>query len=191
MEKKYIEDQTFAQIDFTRRPPEQAQYEQCRFEYCQLAGINLSGLHFIDCSFIGCDLSNALLGKTAFNGVVFEGCKLLGLRFDHCHDVFFTVDFRDCKLYGSSFYQRKLKQTRFAHCHLQAVDFTEADANGLVFAHCDLAEAVFDGTQLEKADFTTAVNYTIHPSKNGIRRAKFAQAGLAGLLRQYEIEVVG
>jgi hypothetical protein len=37
------------------------------------------------------------------------------------------------------------------------------DPGAPVFDHCDLARATFDHTMLEKADFRTAVNYSIDP----------------------------
>jgi fluoroquinolone resistance protein len=191
MEKEYIEGQQFDNIDFSVKPLALATYENCRFVNCRLAGTNLSQLHFTDCVFSGCDLSNALLGKTAFNNVAFEGCKMLGLRFDHCHEVFFAAEFGHCHLGMASFYQRQLKKTVFAHCNLQGADFSEANLTGASFDHCDLADAVFENTHLEKADFSTALHYTIDPQRNNVHKAKFSQSGLAGLLRQYGIEVVG
>ncbi|MCC6186899.1 MAG: pentapeptide repeat-containing protein, partial [Chitinophagaceae bacterium] len=42
---------------------------------------------------------------------------------------------------------------------------------------------------LEKTDFRSAYNYSIHPERNRIKKAKFAQAGLAGLLQHYDIVI--
>ncbi|MDB5274371.1 MAG: putative low-complexity protein, partial [Chitinophagaceae bacterium] len=58
-----------------------------------------------------------------------------------------------------------------------------------LFDHADLLDAVFNGTQLEKADFVTAVNYTIDPELNNIKKAKFSLHGLPGLLAKYGISV--
>ena len=45
-----------------------------------------------------------------------------------------------------------------------------------------VAGAVFDGTNLEGADLSSAVNYIIHPDRNRLKKARFSESGLAGLL---------
>jgi len=49
--------------------------------------------------------------------------------------------------------------------------------------------ATFDKTMLEKADFRTAYNYSIDPDNNRIKKAKFSQSGLGGLLHKYDIVI--
>ena len=58
-----------------------------------------------------------------------------------------------------------------------------------VFDNCDLSMAVFENTNLEKADFTTSYNYDIDPEKNRMKKAKFLQNGLHGLLLKYDLVV--
>ena len=89
----------------------------------------------------------------------------------------------------SSFYQIKGKKTKFAGCTLHEVDFTEADFSEASFDDCDLAGALFDHTNLSKADFRSAFNYVIHPSINQIKKAKFSPDGLAGLLQGFGISI--
>jgi uncharacterized protein YjbI with pentapeptide repeats len=72
---------------------------------------------------------------------------------------------------------------------LQEVDFTEANFSEAKFDDCDLAGALFDRTNLEKSDFRTAFNYRISPSINRLKKAKFSQDGLAGLLSDFGIEI--
>ena len=59
----------------------------------------------------------------------------------------------------------------------------------LDFRECDLAQAVFDQTILEKADFRTAFNYAFDPEKNRLKAANFSLSGLAGLLQKYQINI--
>jgi fluoroquinolone resistance protein len=42
---------------------------------------------------------------------------------------------------------------------------------------------------LEKADLRTAYNYSIDPSINKIKKAKFSLPGVVGLLSKYDIEI--
>ncbi len=41
---------------------------------------------------------------------------------------------------------------------LKEVDFSEAELTGAQFVACDLRGAIFDQTNIEKADFTTSTN---------------------------------
>ncbi|MCW3075998.1 MAG: pentapeptide repeat-containing protein [Bacteroidetes bacterium] len=70
---------------------------------------------------------------------------------------------------------------------MQEVDFSQADLSGSFFINCDLSRAVFDGTNLEKSDLRTSYNFTIDPERNKIKKARFSNAGLAGLLGKYDI----
>jgi uncharacterized protein YjbI with pentapeptide repeats len=110
-----------------------------------------------------------------------------GLRFEACNPFLFEVCFETCVLNLSSFYQIKGKKTKFSGCSLHEVDFTEADFSEASFDGCDLSGVLFDQTKLSKADFRTAFNYVIHPSLNQIKKAKFSQEGLAGLLQGFDI----
>ena len=72
---------------------------------------------------------------------------------------------------------------------MNEVDFTEADLTQAVFANCDLLGAVFEFTNLEKADFSTAINYNIHPEQNQIKKAKFSLPAITGLLQHLDIKI--
>lgn len=189
MERALTEEKTFDQIDFTREPLPEADYEDCTFINCNFSNVNLSHFNFTECIFRGCNLSMTRLGKTSLRDIEFKDCKLLGLHFEHCRELLFAVDFDHCILNLSCFYNVKLKKTVFADCSLQEVDFTEADLTEAVFQNCDLAGALFDNTNLEKADLRTAYHYFINPEQNKIKKAKFAVAGIAGLLGKYDIEI--
>ncbi len=112
-----------------------------------------------------------------------------GLRFEACNPFLFEVHFKKCVLNLCSFYQINGKGTSFEACTLQEVDFTEANFSEAKFEDCDLAGALFDRSNLEKADFRNAFNYRISPTINRLKKAKFSQDGLAGLLHDFGIEI--
>ncbi len=112
-----------------------------------------------------------------------------GLHFENADPFGLSVSFDHCSLNHSSFYQVKLKKTIFKGCTLHEADFSEADLSAAIIDHCDLAGATFDHTNLEKVDFRTAVNYSIDPEKNKIKKAKFSLTGIAGLLDKYDIDI--
>jgi fluoroquinolone resistance protein len=184
-----IQDQTFTNIDFVTSLPIATEYEACEFVACNFAKATLSSFHFVDCMFTNCDLSNAKLTKTTLNDIKFSGCKLLGLHFNECSDFLFAVSFADCNLSFSSFYQRTVKKTSFRNCILQEVDFTEANLSGSAFDGCDLNKALFENSVLEKVDFRSAYNYIINPEQNKMKKSRFSNAGLAGLLAKYDLDI--
>jgi fluoroquinolone resistance protein len=188
MEKAYIEEKQFEKTDFTEVPLAIGEYERCHFNGCDFTA-DLSYIHFTECVFTGCNLSMAKLHQTALRDVQFIECKLVGLHFENCNEFLFAIEADNCVLNLSSFYQRKIKKTIFKNSSLHEVDFTEADLTGSVFDNCDLANAIFQQSIIEKADFRSAYHYSINPDKNRIKKARFSMAGIAGLLDQYDIEI--
>jgi len=112
---------------------------------------------------------------------------MLGLKFEQCNPFLLKVTFYKCVLNLSSFYKQKLKKTIFKDCTLNEVDFAEAELNEAVFANCDFHNATFSFTNIEKADFRTSYNYSIHPESNKLKKARFSREGIAGLLDRYDI----
>lgn len=72
---------------------------------------------------------------------------------------------------------------------MKEVDFTETDLSMAVFKNCNLANAIFERSILEKADFRSAKNYVFDPALNKMKKAKFSYAGIAGLLTKYNIDI--
>lgn len=166
------------------------EFEHCTFTGIDLQNTDLSGSRFIECAFNGCDLSNAKLHRTSFQEVRFINCKMMGLHFDDCNEFLLSFSFEGCMLDFSTYYKRKIKKTVFRNCSLREVDFSEADLSEALLDQCDLIDARFDHTVLEKADFSTSLNYRINPEINKIRKAKFSVIGLAGLMEQWDLEIV-
>jgi len=189
MAKEYIADTTFEKTNFTLKKIKDADYENCVFVGCDLSNADLSGLNFTDCQFINSNLSSAKLHQTTFSDIQFKDCKMLGLHFEDCNEFIFSATFDNCMLNFSSFYKRKLKKTLFRDCVLQEVDLTESDLSNAVFTNCDLKAAKFENTILERADLSTAFNYSINPDINRIKRAKFSYPGVVGLLDKYDIDL--
>src|SRR5438552_827727 len=100
----YFEEQEFKNINYTIEPLAAGEYELCRFILCDFSAINFSGILFTDCIFEGCNLSLVKLGGTGFNDTKFIDCKILGIHFEHCRQLPFSVSFEGCILNHSSFY---------------------------------------------------------------------------------------
>ena len=82
-----------------------------------------------------------------------------------------------------------MRKTKFTECSLHEASFVETDLGESVFNECDFSQALFERTILEKADFRTSYHYIINPETNKIKKAKFAQSGIAGLLQGYDITI--
>ena len=46
-----------------------------------------------------------------------------------------------------------------------------------------------ENSNLEKADFRTAANYSFNPELNKMKKTRFSLSGLPGLLAKYDIEI--
>jgi fluoroquinolone resistance protein len=190
MQKVDIEGSIFQRLSYSATPLAKGDYDNCRFENCDFSHGDLSNINFTDCSFLGCNLSLVKLSNTGLKSVKFIDCKILGAHFHTCSDFLFAVDFERCTLDQSTFYKRKMKKTRFKNCSMHGVDLTGTDLSGASFDNCDLLNATFSSTVLEKADLTTSYNFTIDPETNRIKKARFSLNSLPNLLSKYDIEIV-
>ena len=111
------------------------------------------------------------------------------MAFGACQDLLFGVHFDDCQLRYASFGGKQLAGTRFGRCNLAETDFTNADLRGVAFAGCDLTGTIFHGTRLAGADFTTATGFSLDPEANDLTGARFALAGLPGLLDKHGLVI--
>jgi uncharacterized protein YjbI with pentapeptide repeats len=185
----FIEQELYTNQDYSESPLPKGAYENCNFRNCNFAGSDLSEVRFTDCTFAGCNLSNVIVNKTSFHETRFKECKMLGFRFDICDQIGLTVRFEECQLDHSSFYQVKLNHTVFLNSSLREVDFTESDLRNTILDQCDLLGATFEHTNLERANLTKAINYSIHPENNRIMGARFSLPAVVGLLDHYQIEI--
>jgi fluoroquinolone resistance protein len=189
LQNAYTNNETFNGNDFTQNQLPKGEYEACSFNGCSFADTDLSESRFINCTFKDCNLSLVKVDKASFQDAKFIGCKMLGFRFDTCHQLALSFSFDGCQLNHSSFYKTKIKKTIFRNSALKGADFGECDLTGGLFDNCELTEAMFDNTILEKADLKTSFNYAIDPERNRIRKAKFSANGVSGLLGKYDIEI--
>jgi len=192
MSEKIFQDQEFEQLTAQSAPwPRRGyEYENCMFLNCNFMNADFSDIKFYDCQFENCDLSLAKVEQTILQQVFFKGSKLSGVLFDSCHPFALEVQFWDSRLDHSSFYGLKINKASFINCSLRGVDFSSVHLKEARFTGSDLLDAKFDQSFLEKADFSGASHYQIHPEHNQIKGAVFSQDGLGGLLSSYQIKIV-
>jgi uncharacterized protein YjbI with pentapeptide repeats len=188
MSESYFFEQVFHQQDLPKKLTG-IEFDQCRFIQCDFSGRDVSNTTFIECDFNFCNLSLCRTINTSFQQVVFNSCKLMGLHFEHCnkHGLDFTSE--SCVFDNSIFYQCVIKKMVFKQASLIEVDFTETQAQQVVFSDCDLSGATFEKTHLEQADLSSSRNYRINPTKNHVKGAQFSSPEVLGLLQDFDITI--
>lgn len=186
---EFTEGIDFKGKDYTTSAFARGEYENCTFTGCNFSGTDLTGVVFTECEFTDCNFSNAKCKGTGFKEVFFKDCKLMGLNFSIADPFLMAMNFTDCYLNLSSFYQLKLKKSRFINCNLQEADLTETDFTEASFTNCDFKHAIFENTVLEKADLRSSINYSIDPEQNRIKKAKFSLPAVTGLLDKFNIVI--
>ncbi len=179
--------ETFERNDFCSNSFLKGEYELCNFINCEFNEVDLSEVNFIDCEFNSCNISLAKIHKTSFQNIKFKNCKMLGLNFSKCNEFGFSVNFENCLLDQSSFYNVDLRNTCFSKTKLHDVDFTEANLKKSKFYDSDLLNASFYNTNLEEVNFKEAFNYNIDPELNSIIKAEFSLNGIKGILEKYQL----
>ena len=189
MSANFWTDQKFTKRDYTKQKLPKGDYENCRFVDCLFSKGYLDNQNFVECTFEGCDLTNTNIANTTFNDVTFKDCKMVGVQFETCSQLLLSLRFSGCNLSVASFHGMDLPRIIFDGCKFHQTDFTDSNLIQAKFPECDFENALFDGTHLEQADFTSAVNFNIDPSINHIKKTRFSESGLIGLLKKYDIVV--
>ncbi|MEL6832229.1 MAG: pentapeptide repeat-containing protein [Bacteroidota bacterium] len=182
-------DEHYQQRDFLAEALSAGTYDNCRFSSCQFTGLNLSGFRFTECQFEDCDLSNVELTETALQEVEFLRSKLLGIHFSACRTFRLELKFEQCVLDFSSFVGLPIPRTSFFECQIREADFREADLSKASFEKSDLSRSQFEYTNLEGADFRTAIHFLINPEENRLKGAQFSASNLSGLLAHYGLKI--
>jgi fluoroquinolone resistance protein len=189
MQIEEIESKTFDTIDYSEKSLANTIYTNCIFNYCNFSKTDISYATFEDCIFNTCIFSETLVNNTKFKNIIFNETKMMGFNFTNCKEFLFELVFKNCPLDYAIFMDKKMRNTIFTNCSLKEVDFSRSDLTMASFSNCNLENAIFDNTILEKADCRTAFNFNIDPQQNKLKKAKFSNLGLSGLLSKYGLEI--
>jgi uncharacterized protein YjbI with pentapeptide repeats len=109
-------------------------------------------------------------------GADFFKCEhLFSASFKNC--VMQYCNFSGLNMKKGGFHRSLLKECYFKNTYLQGADFREVNLAGTIFHSCNL----------EKADFSGAIGYSIDPQVNQIKKAKFSLPDAIGLLACFDI----
>lgn len=187
-------DDVFKGLDLPNVEVSETEFHQCVFRDCSLKEAAFRKCRFVECQFYGSDLSLIDVAGSAFIGVSFEDCTLVGVNWARADwsalNLGKSLDFRRCALSHSTFLSVPLKASSLIDCVARNVDFREADLTRVDLSGTDLSEGLFQGTNLRKANLSSARNYAINPDENSIAGAKFALPEAMSLLYNMDIELV-
>ncbi len=194
-----IDDAQYEGEQFTRlvvqgRTLSGVDFSACVFDHCVFSECAFYRCSFTECQFRACDLSLAKVHGSRFTDVRFAASKLVGIDWTKAGDaviskLFLSVHFDDCLLSYSSFFGLTLPRSRFVGCTAREVDFRDADLTDADCAGTDFSASKFHHTNLTKADFRRATDYTIDPTANTIAKARFSLPEAIALLSGFDIVI--
>lgn len=167
---------------------EDKEFEECIFLKCSFITCTFKNCKFLNCRFEECILSAIKPINSSFNDVTFKESKVIGFDWTKAQTLRF-LKFEKSQLNYSNFSQLKLPELKIKACIAHEVNFSEAHLYGADFEGTDFEKAVFSQTNLTKANFRKAFNYSINFNFNKISKAKFSLPGAMSLLNSLEIEL--
>lgn len=183
----FHDEEEFEKINASDLP--KGTFEYCIFKQCDFSGGDLSERIFVDCTFIECDLTNVKLLEASFQSTEFQACKLLGLRFESCKSMMFSIQLSSCRMELCTFVGMNLKNLVSLDSDIYDVDFSHADLSGASFTGSNLLRSVFEQCNLTGTDFRNTRNVVLNPEENRMTGAQFSTHGLSGLLSKYQLKI--
>jgi uncharacterized protein YjbI with pentapeptide repeats len=185
-EEDYFE-QTFEALDRKGSLVEGKQFENCIFKKCNFSGTDFRRCRFLDCTFEHCDMSNLKVQGASFRSNLFKDCKMVGFNWSHTSSVS-HLNFEKCRLDFSVFAGLDLRKSSLLHCVAKEADFSETNLSETDCRGTDFSGARFANSNLTKADFRQAINYSIRPGENKLKKARFSLPEATLLL--YGLDIV-
>ena len=173
---------------FTEEDIQSRVFEECEFNNCSFIGCNFDNTKLLNCKFVDCDLSNIILLDCRFTDVQFVKCKAIGSDWTKIQKIQ-KLSFSECLLNYSNFRQLALPGIKMVKCEAKEVDFIEADLSGGNFDKTDFDQSIFLKTNLTKADFSNAINYSIDINTNTLGKTRFSLPEALSLLASSDIIV--
>ena len=184
-------------------------FQERQFQSGDLSGADLGGKDFTGCTFKGvrlpqsrwrearledcrfddCDLSRMAPDALGARGVVFAGCKLMGVDWSNV-GTYPALSFVRCDLRFASFVSLKLRKIAFAGCILEEAQFVETELAEASFADCRLTGARFERCDLRKASFAGATELILNPAGNQVKGARIPVDAALRLAESFGLKVL-
>ena len=184
--------ETFTDLEADEAVFDGVEFEDCHFRRCRFPSSTFRSCAFVNCDFEGCDLSLLKVPASRVTDARFTDCKLIGV--DWCEASSLTglttsMRFLRCVLSYGFFVKLDLTGAQVVECEARETDFTGATLQRASFAGSHLEGAKFLETDLREADFTGSTGYVIDPTRNKVKKARFALPEAIGLLKAFGVVV--
>jgi fluoroquinolone resistance protein len=167
------EDREFDKLDLSQVRISNTDFQSCIFNRCDLSRSIFSECRFDDCIFQAGDFSLVKFKDSHFRNSSFIGSKLVGIDWTEVSRTF-SVDFRDCVMNLSNFSGMNLKKRKLINCIAHEVSFAESNMTECDCTMTDFAGSIFSKTNLTKANFSHARNYSIDARNNTVTKLKLS-----------------
>ena len=171
LEGESFQDQRFEGGDLSRADLGGRELATCVFKGVRLAETRWREARLEDCRFEDCDLSRMAPDAMGARGVVYAGCKMLGIDWSNV-GTYPALTFERCDLRYASFVSLKLRKLAFVDCNLEEAQFVDCDLGEASFERCRLTGTRFERCDLRKASFAQAIDLTLETQGNQLRGAK-------------------
>lgn len=186
-------EQNFSSLSYPSTLIENKLFEGCRFIRANFSESQFIRCKFVDCEFDNCNLTAVQFTSSLFNNSTFFESKVTGVNWAMLHGPNIRLSspfhFYNSIISHSSFYGLELQELVIEACIAHDVDFREADLRRANFKLTDFENSQFVHTKLYQTDFTEAHNYSIDPTLNDIRKAKFSLPDAIHLLDGFDIQI--
>ena len=186
----------FVGIDLDGEEIRDVEFNECTFSKCDFSNSSLISCAFRGCTFDDCDLSLSKVNGSVFKGVKFKNSKLIGVNWTLAswgkrdfHQLLKSIHFDNCIMNYSNFFGLELDNIQIENCVAVEVDFSEGSFKNANMKGTDFRQSIFHHTNLEKASFIKAKNYSISPTFNEITNAKFTMPEALSLLYSMDIKI--
>jgi len=180
------EDRHFASLSCQDAELKDIEFFQCRFDGCQFLRTSFRKCRFEQCTFEKCDLSLLKVLESSFVGVRFLHTKMLGIDWTQAATPL-TLAFHGSNISHSTFTRLSVQRMEMVECVAREVDFTGTNLTSANLGKTDFLGSRFVDTDLSYADFSKAVNYSIDPRANRLKKAVFSLPEAVSLLSAFNI----
>lgn len=170
-------------------------FENCTFIKSSFIETIFHSCKFVECEFKECNLSSTQFKYTSLTDTVFEESKLIGINWTQLKwpniNLTSPIKIYQSNISHSSFFELELREIIIEECKAHDVDFRGCDLSNGRFILTDFQNSLFLNSKLYAADFTDAINYSINPQENDIRKGKYSMPDAINLLHYFDIEIEG
>jgi fluoroquinolone resistance protein len=171
LERDTFQDERFEGGDLTGADLGGRELGGCVLRAVRLAETRWRDARLEDCRFEDCDLSRMAPDAMGARGVVFAGCKMMGIDWSNL-GAYPAISFERCDLRYASFLALKLRKIAFTGCNLEEAQLIECDLTEAAFTECRLPGTRFERCDLRKASFAGSTGLALTPEGNQLRGAK-------------------